>query len=161
MCGRVLRCKGKIGETVRPVPPCVRPFGAVVTIAGLDEFRGSDPNQFFALDGALTPWAAPIPGSTGSSSPLSTLASIVSPSSCQSAYAAGTAYVAPRASNAEAIRAVLLASAMATTFGRLRSISRAAHALLALVCRANRRTAVAPTTRRRCRYPSPCLLIPT
>ena len=38
----------------------------------------------------------------------------------------------PRASSAQAIRAVLLASATATTFGRLRSSSRAAHALLAL-----------------------------
>jgi hypothetical protein len=37
------------------------------------------------------------------------------------AYVAGTAYVAPRAISGQAIRAVLLASATPTTFGRLRS----------------------------------------
>ena len=77
------------------------------------------------------------------------------------AYAAGTAYVTPRAISAQAIRAVLLASPTATTFGRLRSSSRAAQTLPGLFCRANRKTAVAPITRRRRRYPSPCLLIPT
>jgi hypothetical protein len=30
MCGRGLRCKGKIGEAVRPVQSCVRPFSAVL-----------------------------------------------------------------------------------------------------------------------------------
>jgi hypothetical protein len=60
------------------------------------------------------------------------------------AYAAGTAYVAPRTISAQAIRAVLLANATATTFGRLRSSSRAAQTLPGLFCRANRKTAVAP-----------------
>ena len=50
MCGRALRCKGKIGEASRLVQSCVRPVSAVLMTAGLDEVRGSDPNQFFALD---------------------------------------------------------------------------------------------------------------
>jgi hypothetical protein len=50
MCGRALRCKGKIDEASRPVQSCVRPVSAVLMTAGLDEVRGSDPNQFFALD---------------------------------------------------------------------------------------------------------------
>ena len=65
-----------------------------------------------------------------------------------------------RAISAQAIRAVLLANATATTFGRLRSSSRAAQTLPGLLCRANRKTAVAPITRSRRRYPVPCLLIP-
>jgi hypothetical protein len=77
MCGRALRCKGKIGEASRLAQCCVRPVGAVLMTAGLDEVRGSDPNQFFALECALTPWVVPIPGSTGLSSPLSTLARLV------------------------------------------------------------------------------------
>ena len=39
----------------------VRPVGAVLMTAGLDEVRGSDPNQFFALECALTPLGCPNP----------------------------------------------------------------------------------------------------
>ena len=148
MCGRALRCKGKFGGASRLVQSCVRPVRAVLMTAGLDEVRGSDPYQFFALDGALTPWVVPIPGSTGLSSPLSTLARLVN-LLLAIAYGAGTAYVAPRAISAQAIRAVLLANATATTFGRLRSSSRTAQTLPGLLCRANRTTAVAPITRSR------------
>jgi len=159
MCGRALWCKGKIGEASRPVQPCVRPVSAVLMTAGLDEVRGSDPNQFFALDGALTPWVVPIPGSDRfvitSQHPCTSRESLYWPV----AYAAGTAYVPPRVISAQAIRAVLLASATATTFGRLRSSGLAAHTLPGLAYRANRKTAVAPIARRRRRYPSPCLLI--
>jgi len=38
------------GEASRPVQSCVRPVSAVLMTAGLDEVRGSDPNQFCALE---------------------------------------------------------------------------------------------------------------
>jgi hypothetical protein len=59
--------------------------------AGLDEVHGSDPNHDFALDGAVTPWVFPIPGTTGSSSPLNTLARLVNFVGDGPAYADGAA----------------------------------------------------------------------
>src|SRR5712692_8161471 len=98
--------------------------------AGPDEVRGSGPNQFVAHGALETLRAYPIPGSTGSSSLLITLAF-------------------PSARTAQAIRAVLLASATDTSLAGLRSSSLAAQVLLALSCRAKRMTAVAPMTSRR------------
>jgi hypothetical protein len=44
MCGRTLRCKGKIGEASRCVQSCVRPVSAVLMTAALDEGkRGAEP----------------------------------------------------------------------------------------------------------------------
>ena len=56
------------------VQPCVRPVDAAPMAAGPDEVRGLGPNQFVAHEALETLRAYPIPGSTGSSSLLTTLA---------------------------------------------------------------------------------------
>ena len=73
-------------------------FDAALMAAGPDEVRGLVPNQFVAHGALETLRAAPIPGSTGLSSPLTTLAipclrvrvgSIAPPAERRGGYAAG------------------------------------------------------------------------
>jgi hypothetical protein len=67
--------RGKIGDAAfGRVRSCVRPVDAAPMAAGPDEVRRSDPNQFVAHGALETLRACPIPGSTGSSSLLTTLA---------------------------------------------------------------------------------------
>jgi hypothetical protein len=67
--------EGKIGDAAfGRVRSCVRPVDAAPMAAGPDEVRGSGPNQFVAHEALETLRAYPIPGSTGSSSLLTTLA---------------------------------------------------------------------------------------
>ena len=56
------------------VQPCVRPVDAAPMAAGPDEVRGSDPKSPQRARSAWTPRVSPIPGSTGLSSRLTTLA---------------------------------------------------------------------------------------
>ena len=138
------------------VQPCVRPVDAAPMAAGPDEVRGSDPKSPQRARSAWTPRVSPIPGSTGSSSSLTSLAL-----SLDQRNAAGRAgprlhgrshvglVARLRASTVQAIRAVLLASATDTNLADSRSSSLAAQVLLALPWRASRITAVAPVTRRR------------
>jgi hypothetical protein len=69
---------GARGKSVMPprgwVRPCVRPVDAAPIAAGPDEVCGSDPNPLQRARSAWTPRGSPIPGSTGSSSRLTTLA---------------------------------------------------------------------------------------
>src|SRR6516165_1641535 len=65
----------------------------------------------------------------------------------------------PLASSAQATRAILLASAMATTLNGRRARSCVSQGYVSGFCLARRSTECAPTTRRRRRYRSPCLEI--
>jgi hypothetical protein len=74
---------GARGKSVMPprgwVRPCVRPvdaapMAAAPMAAGPDEVCGSDPNPLQRARSAWTPRGSPIPGSTGSSSRLTTVA---------------------------------------------------------------------------------------
>jgi hypothetical protein len=69
---------GARGKSVMPlrgrVQPCVRPVDAAPMAAGPDEVRGSDPKSPQRARSAWTPRVSPIPGSTGLSSRLTTLA---------------------------------------------------------------------------------------
>ena len=69
---------GARGKSVMPlrgrVQPCVRPADAAPMAAGPDEVRESDPKSLQRARSAWTPRVCPIPGSTGSSSRLTTLA---------------------------------------------------------------------------------------
>ena len=56
------------------VQPCVRPVDAARLAAGLDEVRGSEPKSLERARSAWTRRVCPIPGSTGLSSRLTTLA---------------------------------------------------------------------------------------
>src|SRR5712691_4013795 len=67
--------------------------------------------------------------------------------------------VPPLASNAQAMRAILLASATATTLNGLRARSSVSHGYFSGCSRARFKTAWAPTTRMRLRYWSPCFEI--
>ena len=58
----------------------------------------------------------------------------------------GSLYLSLRIMMAQAIRAILLASATAATFAGRRSIKRASHGRLVPRCRAYRITAIAPVT---------------
>jgi hypothetical protein len=73
--------------------PCVRPVDAAPMAAGLDEVRGPDPKSPQRARSAWTPRVSPIPGSTGSSSRLTTLAllstSVMQPAERDLGYMAG------------------------------------------------------------------------
>jgi len=56
------------------VQPCVRPINAALMAAGPDEVRGSDPKSLERARSAWTRRVCSIPGSTGLSSHLTTLA---------------------------------------------------------------------------------------
>ena len=165
MCGRLLRCKLKataIGRVAAMCPACWCGTHALMA-AGLDEVRYRGPNQWFALRKRL--------GFAGC--PRSRVDRFVITSQhlahphldveCRSAgsrqAAAAALNSSPRASTAQAIRAVLLARATETTRAGLRSSSCFAQALPGLSCRARRSIDVAPITSRRRIEPSPCLLM--
>ena len=84
---RFVRCPcvdGPCGSSAELMPlvglqPCVRPVDAAHTAAGLDEVRDRVPNQTSALKRAWTLRAHLDPGSTGSSSRLSTLPPLAGP----------------------------------------------------------------------------------
>ena len=75
------------------------------------------------------------------------------------AASAGARHLPPLANNAQATRAILLATATATTLNGLRSRSRVTHGYFSGWWRARFNTAWAPTTRMRLRYWSPCFEI--
>ena len=100
--------------------PCVRPIDAARMTAGHNALRGSGPGQKPALDSAVALVVVPISGSTGSA------LRAVRPSNLRitqadrrdlahAARAAGSFWRSPLAIMAHAMRAILLASAMAAT----------------------------------------------
>lgn len=102
-------------------------------LAGQDEIRGSAANQNSALDGALTPWGVPIPGRSRFVISSLNLGAFVDRAAL---HQAGRAmWHSLLLSKAQAIRAVLLASATATIFGRFRASNCAAQLLVAFCLR--------------------------
>ena len=159
MCGRALRCKGKLVEHARLVQSCVRPVIAVLMTAGLDEVCDRIPINFSHSNALGPPGLSRSPVRPVRHHVSAPLHPVVTLRSGDLSRRPGPPYVSPRTITAQAIRAVLLASATATT--RALALEQpAAQTLPGLSCRANRKTAVAPITSRRRMYPSPCLLIP-
>src|SRR5258707_14307730 len=135
------------------VQPCVRPVDAAPMAAGPDEVRGSDPKSPQRARSAWTPRVSPIPGSTGLSSRLTTLALPLDQRNAASR-------AGPRLHGRSQVGLVareyrpgdprgLVGKRHHTNLADLRSSSLAAQVLLALPWRASRITAVAPVTRRR------------
>jgi hypothetical protein len=72
---RPLCRKGEIGNAATRSGAAMCPaYRRGAMAAGPDEVRGSDPKSPQRARSAWTPWVCPIPGSTGLSSPLTTLA---------------------------------------------------------------------------------------
>ena len=104
------------------VQPCVRPVSAVHTTAGHNALRGSGPGQKPAFDNAMAQVGCPDRRidrlCITCCSPFPTLTSRRLPRRdlVYAASATGSLYRSPLAIMAHAIRAILLASAMAATF---------------------------------------------
>src|SRR5262249_17447793 len=103
------------------VQPCVRPVGAVHMTAGHNALRGSGPGQKPAFEMHWHKWVVLIAGSTGSAlravgPPNLHITPNVQRDLVYAASATGSLYRSPLTIIAQAIRAILLASAMAATF---------------------------------------------
>jgi len=138
---------------------CVRPVDAATLTAGPDVIRGSGPDQNSGLLRHRPSRVFPIDGSTVSHHAIITLALqrvcrrefylfIAKPlrpvRKCRRVIG-----FPPLANTAHAIRAILLASATATSFAGRRANSCMSQACFSGWARACRMTAVAPTIRRR------------
>src|SRR5436190_6894528 len=102
------------------VLPCVRPLSAVHMTAGHNALRGSGPGQNRAFEMRWHKWVVLIAGSTGSAlravrPPNLHITPDVRRDLVYRASATGFLYRSPLAITAQAIRAILLASAMAAT----------------------------------------------
>src|SRR5438067_7773343 len=102
------------------VLPCVRPLSAVHMTAGHNALRGSGPGQNRAFEMRWHKWVVLIAGSTGSAlravrPPNLHITPDVRRDLVYRASATGFLYRSPLAIMAQAIRAILLASAMAAT----------------------------------------------
>ena len=128
MCGR-LRVSKSFFHVLQhwSVQPCVRPFNAVHMTAGHNALRGSGPDQTDAFDNALTQVGCPDRRIdrlciTCCSPSQPHITPVVRRDLVYRASATGSLYRSPRAIMAQTIRAILLASAIATTLvGRLAS----------------------------------------
>jgi hypothetical protein len=135
----------------------VRPVDAAGVAAGPNALRGSGPNRSHAFESALT--------QTGSPNPRNNRICITSSCPRQSliVYAAGSnpgsLNCSPRTIMAQAMRAILLASATAATLIGRRSIICASQSRRVPCCRACRITAMAPVTSSHRKYRFPCFEI--
>ena len=108
------------------VQPCVRPLSAVHMTAGHNALRGSGPGQKLAFEMLWPVWVVLIAGSTGSAlravrPPNLHITPVARCDLVQAASATGSLYRSPLAIIAHAIRAILLASAMAATLAGRRA----------------------------------------
>ena len=115
------------------VQPCVRPVSAVHMTAGHNALRGSGPGQKPAFEMHWHKWVVLIAGSTGSALRAVRPPNLhITPDDSQrdryyAASATGSLYRSPLAIMAQAILAILLASAMAATLAGLRASNAASH----------------------------------
>src|SRR5882724_11894416 len=148
------------------VRPCVRPVDAARTAAGHDALREVGPDQKHAFWDALAQVGCPasrlstglmhhrfvaLPTSATQSLPALYLQAATTP---------GSRYRSPLAMIAQAIRAILLASATAATLVGRRARSLMIHGRFVPYRSAYRMTASAPTVSIERRYLLPCLVMP-
>ena len=134
MCGRLRVGKGffDLLHCRWSELPCVRPLDAALhTAAGHNALRGSGPGQKPALEAPWREWVVLVRGRLAwvryRSAALSNVVARITPRVLYS-YAGNVArYGSPRAIIAQAIRAILLASATAATLAERRSISFTSH----------------------------------
>jgi hypothetical protein len=117
----------------------VRPVDAAGLAAGPNALRGSGPNRKHAFEYALTQAGSPDPRNDRicitSSCPRQLVLPELSAGVCHAASDKfGSLYRSPRAMMAQAIRAILLASATAATLAGRRSINRASHGRFLAPC---------------------------
>jgi hypothetical protein len=133
--------------------------------AGPNAVRGSGPNPSHAFKDALTQAGSPDPRNdrfciTSSCPRQSILPIYLIAVSHAAINSVGSLYLSPRTIMAQAIRAILLASATAATLTGRVAIRRASHGRFVPCCRAYRITAIAPATSSHRRYRLPCFEIP-
>src|SRR6476661_6695065 len=115
------------------VQPCVRPVSAVHMTAGHNALRGSGPGQKLAFDNAVALVVVLIAGSTGSALRAVRPPNLhITPDDSQrdlyyAASATDSLYRSPLAIMAQAILAILLASATAATFVGRRANNAVSH----------------------------------
>jgi hypothetical protein len=116
------------------VQPCIRPLNAAAVAAGPDVIRGSGPNQKHAFSSRMAhvaglPDRRSRPFASMSSSPLQFFDALTQlnshqPAPCHAAANQADRQVLPLIISAQAMRAILLASATATTLNGRRVRSR-------------------------------------
>jgi hypothetical protein len=109
----------------------VRPVCAAGMAAGPNALRGSGPKQNGALLGALTQAGSPNPRKMPSPIDVADLSAGV-PYAASNSF--GSLYLSPRTMMAQAIRAILLASATAATLVGRRSINRPSQGRFCVPC---------------------------
>jgi hypothetical protein len=117
----------------------VRPVDAAGMAAGPNALRGSGPNRKHAFEYALTQAGSPDSRNDRicitSSCPCQLVLPIYPLTVCYAAInKVGSLYLSPRTIMAQAIRAILLASATAATLAGRRSINRASHGRFLVPC---------------------------
>jgi hypothetical protein len=116
----------------------VRPVTAAGMAAGPNALRGSGPNRKLALESALTQAGSPDPRNDRicitSSCPRQFVADLAAGLPHAASNSFGSLYLSPRTMMAQAIRAILLASATAATFVGRRSINRPSHGRFSVPC---------------------------
>ena len=142
----------------------VRRVGAADVAAGPNALRGSGPNPSHAFGYALTQAGSPDPRNDRicitSSCPHQFLEAFDPRGYTTTGNNLGSLKCSPRTIMAQAMRAILLASATAATLIGRRSMIRVSQSRLVPRCRAYRMTAIAPATSSHRKYRLPCFEIP-